>query len=94
MYLPFTTDLVAAEEGRTSGLLDEESDQEEYDVDEREESKGEEEVEDDDDEWQKVLSDYLRVLVNASSWLPTQPSQGILNSNPTLWSLCYLNREL
>ena len=67
MYLPFTTDLVAAEEGRTSGLLDEESDQEEYDVDEREESKGEEEVEDDDDERQKVLSDYLRVLVNASS---------------------------
>ena len=67
MYLPFTTNLVAAEEGRTSGLLDEESEQEEYDVDEREESKGEEEVEDDDDEWQKVLSDYLRVLVNASS---------------------------
>lgn len=68
MYLPFTTDLVAAEEGRTSGLLDEESHQEEYDVDEREESKGEEEeVEDDDDERQKVLSDYLRVLVNASS---------------------------
>ncbi|XP_067041678.1 uncharacterized protein [Acropora muricata] len=46
-------ELVAAEElGRISGLLDEESDQEEYDVDEREESKGEEgeEEEDDDDD--------------------------------------------
>ena len=74
MCLPYTTELVAAEElGRISGLLDEESDQEEYDVDEREESKGEEgeEEEDDDDddydEWQEVLSDYFRVLVNASS---------------------------
>ena len=66
---------MAAEEGRTSGLLDEESDQEEYDVGEREESKGEgggeeeeeEEDEDDDDEQQEVLPDYLRVLVNVSS---------------------------
>ena len=72
MCLPYTTELVAAEElGRISGLLDEESDQEEYDVDEREESKGEEEEEDDDDddydERQEVLSDYFRVLVDASS---------------------------
>ena len=75
MCLPYTTELVAAEElGRISGLLDEESDQEEYDVYEREESKGEEgeeEEEDDDDddydERQEVLSDYFRVLVDASS---------------------------
>ena len=69
---------MAAEEGRTSGLLDEESDQEEYDVGEREESKGEggggeeeeeddDDDDDDDDEQQEVLSDYLRVLVNVSS---------------------------
>ncbi|XP_074621470.1 uncharacterized protein LOC141879988 [Acropora palmata] len=40
-------ELVAAEGGRTSGLLDEGLDQEEHGVGEREESKGEEEEEDD-----------------------------------------------
>ena len=57
MCLPYTTELVAAEGGRTSGLLDEGLDQEEHGVGEREESKGEEE--DDDDQQQEVLFDYL-----------------------------------
>lgn len=54
MCLPCITELVAAEEGRTSGLLDEGLDQEEYDVVEREESKEKE-----DDQQQEVLFDYL-----------------------------------
>ena len=54
--LPYTTELVAAEEGLTSGLLDEASDQEKYDVEGGEESKKEEE---DDNQQQQVLSDYL-----------------------------------
>ena len=56
MCLPYTTELVAAEEGRTSGLFDEGLDQEEYGVGEREESKEEEE---EDDQQQEVLFDYL-----------------------------------
>ena len=79
---------MAAEGGRTSGLLDEGLDQEEHGVGEREESKGEEE--DDDDQQQEVLFDYLWVLVNALSRLldcansldPPSPSQDILNSKP------------
>lgn len=54
--LPYTTELVAAEGGQTSGLLDEGLDQEELGVGEREESKGEEE---EDDQQQEVLFDYL-----------------------------------
>ena len=52
--LPYTTELVAAEGGQTSGLLDEGLDQGELGVGEREENKGEE-----DDQQQEVLFDYL-----------------------------------
>ena len=51
---PYTTELVAAEGGQTSGLLDEGLDQGELGVGEREENKGEE-----DDQQQEVLFDYL-----------------------------------
>ena len=43
MYLPYTTEKVAGEEGLISCLLDEALDQKEYDVNEGEESKEEEE---------------------------------------------------
>ena len=53
MCFAYTTVKVAAEKGLTSGLLDEASDQEGYDVDEGEESNEEE------DQQHEVLSDYL-----------------------------------
>ena len=55
MYLAYTTDKVAAEKGLTSGVLDEASDQEGYEVYEGEESSEEEE----EDQRREVLSDYL-----------------------------------
>ena len=49
---------MVAEKGLTSGLFDEASDQEEYDVEEGEEREEEEEGEEEDQQ-QEVLYDYL-----------------------------------
>ena len=50
---------MVAEKGLRSGLFDEASDQEEYDVEDGEESEEEEQEEEEEDQQQEVLYDYL-----------------------------------